>query len=329
MIFKRVNWKLWLGIFISLIALIIVFHRVEWDKLSNALLQVNLGFVLLGIFSLTCELIIRAVRWRVLLYPLGKFHLKDCFIFYMIGYMSNLLLPFRAGEIIRPYLFGQKKGIAKSAVLATVVVERLFDIISLLLVFTIVATVMVIPPEMQQSVYVVEGVAIVMLMVLWLMLLEHKKSNRVANLLSRFPVIGVKLKSWFISATTGFSTLHNIRAILATLLISWVIWATELFVIQSYLLAFGLELPWYTPLFIIVVTSLGMMIPSSPGYIGVIHFLYVFSLSFFGVDKNIALAFAIVIHGISFAVIILVGLISIWFENLSFSRITALTPTDK
>jgi len=300
---KKLGWRLWLGLIISVVTLGLAFSRVKWHELVDAIRQADLGFVLLGIACLQLNLIIRAWRWQVLLHPLGRFRFRDCFVYCMIGYMSNLVLPLRAGEIIRPYLFGQKKGVAKSAVFATVVVERLSDVICLLVMLAIVALVMDIPAEMRKSAYVVAGAAMVVFALLWGVSLNEGAGHAFAWLLKRFPTgIGSRLEGGIASATGGFATLHNVRAVLAVLLISIVMWLSGILVTKSYLAAFGLDLPWYAPVFVIVVSNLGMMIPSSPGFVGVAHFLYVSSLSVFGVIKSRALAFAIVVHGVSFAV---------------------------
>jgi len=320
----KFNWRLIPGLIISTVALVVVLYRVQWSELGDALLRAKAGYILLGLFWLQLNLIMRSWRWQILLRPLGRYRLlKPCFTFYTIGYMSNLLLPLRAGEIIRPYLFGQKNGVAKSAVFATVVVERLSDVISIIIMLAIVAGMMEIPQEVQKSAYIVGTITIIFIVLLWVVSLNQQAVSRFIRLFKWLPRhIYSRLERLIISAASALSTLHKISAIVKILLTSLATWMTSFFVIRSFLFAFGLDLPWYAPIFIIVVSNFGMMIPSSPGFIGVAHFLYVFSLSIFGVSKSTALAFAIVTHGISIIVIILIGLISLWIEGLSFSQMT-------
>jgi uncharacterized protein (TIRG00374 family) len=246
----------------------------------------------------------------------------DSFSYYMIGYMANVLLPLRAGEVIRPYLFGQRKGVATSAVLATVVVERLFDILSLLALIAVITAVMEIPPEVRQSAYALEAAALVLLALLWVGARTRSGVGPLGRLLDLLPgQLGGTLEGWLRSARTGLATLRSPQAVAEVVLASLMMWFCNTLTLQSYLSAFGLDLPWHAPLFAIVVSNLGMMIPSSPGFVGVAHFLYVLSLSVFGVDRATALAFAVVAHGVSAGVVVLAGLLSLWSEGLRFSHL--------
>jgi uncharacterized protein (TIRG00374 family) len=321
----KFNWKLWLGVFISAIALGLACYKVEWHDLVQAIRRADIRFILLGIVCLQLNLILRAWRWQVLLRPLGKFGLfKECFSYYMIGYMSNLLLPLRAGEIIRPYFFGKKNGVSKTAVFAGIVVERLIDMVFLacMLSFVIFISAMQIPVKVMHGAFALGGMAFLVMVLLFGLSLNRQ-------LISKFKWIDLlpqkfrdKALKMITSATESLGFLHNITTIILVSCSTLGIWICGVLTVRYYLVSFGIDVPWYAPIFVIVVTNLGMMVPSSPGFIGVAHFLYVFSLSLFGVNKNTALGFAIVIHGISFVLIVLLGLVSLWKEGLSFSNIS-------
>jgi uncharacterized protein (TIRG00374 family) len=320
----RNKLKIWLGILISIITLGLACYNVKWEYLVKAIRESDVVFILLGMACLYINLILRAWRWQVLLSPIGRFGLfKACFPYYMIGYMSNLILPLRAGEIIRPFFFGKKEGVSKVSVFASVFVERLIDMIFLtcLLLFIMIIGVMEVPANVTHGVFSAGGIAVIVLLCFYviskhsLYLLKFKWINRIQQMISN------KFSGLLRSVADGFDILHRASKLVIVTFATLFIWLFGILTILSYLLSFKINVPWYAPIFVIVVTNLGMMIPSSPGFIGVAHFLYVVSLSLFGIDKNTALGFAIVIHGLSFIFIVVIGLISLWSEGLTFSNL--------
>ena len=86
--------------------------------------------------------------------------------------------------------------------------------------------------------------------------------------------------------------------------------------LTCYLRKFGLELPWFAPVFVLVVVNFDMVVPSTPEAIGLAHRLFMFALALFDVDGSIAFGFAVVAHGIGFLMVTLVGLVSTWREGL-------------
>jgi hypothetical protein len=105
---------------------------------------------------------------------------------------------------------------------------------------------------------------------------------------------------------------------------SLALWASAFLVVTSYVKAFGMEVPWYAPLFLVVVSNLGLAVPSSPGGVGVAHFLYVASLSVFGVSKSSGVALAIVMHGVGFILVVGIGLVALWREGLNWAVISRM-----
>src|SRR6266550_1963152 len=123
------NGTVWLGILSSLIFLFLVFRNVRWLELAAVLHTVNWTILLLAAAIYALSLMVRGLCWQALLAPLGPVSTKDAVTYANIGYMANSLLPLRAGEVIRAALLAQKRRLVKSAVLATIVLERLLDIL--------------------------------------------------------------------------------------------------------------------------------------------------------------------------------------------------------
>jgi hypothetical protein len=78
---------------------------------------------------------VRALRWQYLLAPLGKTHFSTAFRATVIGFAASFLLPARAGEVIRPYVLARREGLSPPAAFATIILERLLDLLVVLLLF--------------------------------------------------------------------------------------------------------------------------------------------------------------------------------------------------
>ena len=83
--------------------------------------------------------------------------------------------------------------------------------------------------------------------------------------------------------------------------------------------AVGITPQWTPLLFVVVVTSTGQAVPSSPGYVGVYHFLATQALVAFGIDEASALAFAVLSHAFSYGTLVIAGLIALWTGGYSLS----------
>lgn len=274
-------------------------------------------------FFLLANLIVRAVRWRVLLAPVCKLPLLDVFAYSEIGYMANNLLPLRAGEFIRAVLVGERYGISKSAVFATIAVERVLDVLSLSAFVLLLALFMEMPQMVRQSIFVAEIVAISAIGTLWVMSWQEKRVERFVDRGSAFiprPLRG-KVVNIIIAFVQGLEALRSGRRMLASIAYSLVAWVLVLFEILFIFDGFDLVLPWHVGIFVIVVLNLGIAIPSSPGFIGVAHFLIVLALSVFAVGQAEALGIALITHALSFVLNTVLGLAFLWRENIAFGRL--------
>ena len=322
---RRNRTKIWIGATISLVAAAATIHKIQWGSFVASIENVQLGWVFLGVCLLFLNLIVRAKRWQILLRPFGHFPwMGDCFRYYMIGYMANMLFPFKAGELIRPYLMGRKHGLSKTLLFATVLIERLTDIICLsafLVIMLYVGSTQV-PISVKKGALLMTGTTTLVLVGLWI-------ASRYPQLIELpRPVLslllgntGDRLVDYAQRILKGIRDLISTRLLVPVLATSLGMWCLALLTLTCYLRAFELYLPWYAPIFIVVITNFGMLLPSSPGAVGLAHFLYVFALSRFMVDKDIALAYAVAAHAVGFLIVVVTGLCCLWHEGLSLGQL--------
>ena len=126
--------QLLIGLAIAFGALYYTLRNVSMDELIASFKDIELIYILPAIVLTLLSYVTRAYRWQVLLHPFKQISISDIYAPLMIGFMGNVL-PARAGEFLRAYLVGKKQGITFAGALSTIIVERLFDLIILLMLF--------------------------------------------------------------------------------------------------------------------------------------------------------------------------------------------------
>jgi len=120
------------GILISIICSWLFARKIEWSQLSVAFKEAKYAYIIPTIILIFASHYIRAVRWSALIAPIKKVSVLNLFSATMIGFMANSVLPARIGEIIRPVMVARKEKVKVSASFATVVMERIFDVLSII-----------------------------------------------------------------------------------------------------------------------------------------------------------------------------------------------------
>lgn len=116
------------GIVVSIIFLVWALSKEDLGQVGGAILKANYWALLPALLLYFIGVWVRAVRWQILLHPIApKVGLYKTFEVVVIGYMANDVLPARIGELVRAYVLSKREGVRKSATLATILVERIFD----------------------------------------------------------------------------------------------------------------------------------------------------------------------------------------------------------
>lgn len=327
------DYRFWLGMACSALFLFLAFRKVQWPQLSAALQAVDWRYLLLAAVVFIVKQVVRGLRWQVLLAPLGLLKVRDAFAYLNIGHMANNLLPLRAGEVVRTVLLGEKTGFSKSAVLATIVVERLLDIL-VLVAFSFVLTLMMpIPPLMKQSALAFGAVGGLGVVGLWwvaghVFAGEAQRSSESKRVMhfggSKLSGLVQKVHRLGRSFVSGLAVVRSPGQSGAAVGYSTLAWGLGVGSTWLVMRACHLDLPLTAALLVVVVVNLGAAIPSSPGFIGVVHFLAVVALAPWAVERSAALGFAIVFHAQSFLITVGLGVVYLGLERKSFSKLLDL-----
>jgi len=301
---------------------------IQWNEFFITLQKNKQWWYLLpasGLFL--ASFISRALRWGYLVEPVQKVAFKPLFSSLMIGYMGNNVLPLRLGEILRAYALGRKTGLSKSTGLATIVVERLVDIVGLLIFLVVAIFVAPIPEKYQTATLLIGGFALLLLLfLLGLTFFEEFTKNLTEKFFAFFPEkISSRLEEIvvsFIQGLKGLRSTHNYGKIFLQTVILWILYATS-----TYCMLAAFEFPTlygmtiWSAIVILLIGTVGVMIPSSPGYIGTYHYVIEQALAIYSVPAEPALGFAIVIHLINYIPVTGLGLYFFLREGLRFKEI--------
>jgi uncharacterized protein (TIRG00374 family) len=241
----------------------------------------------------------------------------------MIGFMANNVLPARLGEFVRAYSLGTKECISKSASFATIVVERLFDGISILFILWITLLLFPFPDWVKKgsNLFLILNSALFFLLVF----LEVKTDATLKFLQSIFKFLphrlSTKAQEILLKFVSGLKVFRDVPSLIWILAWSILIWLVVGISNYFIFLVFDLHPPIQASFILLVIVSLGVMLPASPGFVGTFQFFCIVSLATFGYDKNVALPFSLVLHASSYFPVTLLGLYYLRREHLSLKTL--------
>jgi len=300
------NWVL-LAISLGLFSWVLWYAGLS--ELIKYLRAADYSLILLAIPIPLVGLMLRAIRWRLLLLPLGCPSIAVSFSSMMLGYLANNLLPMRAGEVVRAYGLGQRTSISKSAVLATIVVERLVDGVVMILVLSLLFHVFPMPNWLRFA--AIAGGALFSGTAIALIIARRRPKRPVeisraflSRLPSRWQLQGASLVDNFLLGLTSFRSSTDA---LNFLLLTVAIWGAEILWFWMVMRAFGISLPVFAVALVVAAGAVATMIPASPGYVGTYEFVLVSVLTVLGLLVAPATAFAVAIHGLTWLITSLIG----------------------
>lgn len=324
---KRSHLHFIIGLIISGLALYLSLNKIDFRALWNALRSADYSYIIPAFLAQFFCFVFKGAAWRYLLLPAKKgIRVTSTTSVLIIGLMVNNLFPAKMGELARAYLIGEREGLPKSLCLSTIGIEHLLDILVLLVFLLILLPLVSLPPWLKTSGILVGVFALAAILLLFLaMRREEKFLKALGRILVHIPErFREKVRSILENVLQGLRVVTG-RYILYALGLLLVMWCTVFILAYLIMAGFGLFLPYYAPIMVIVFMAFGKIIPSSPGGIGTLHYLILVVLMAFGVSRETALGYAIVMHGFSFLIEVGLGLILLVAGNLSLGKIAGRT----
>ena len=291
--------RIWIGVIISIVCVYIALRGLHVDEFWQVVQSVNYWWILPAVGVYTIAVWIRTWRWRAMLRPLADVPMRRLWPVVVIGYMGNNVYPARAGEVLRSYVLRRREGVSMSASLATVVLERLFDGLIMLVFVFVTLPFAPLPPIYSQ---IVTGFSVLFLgaLVFFLVLASRPalflrlwqwSTQRV--LPQRFAQMGDDIVTKFVS---GLQSLNSPREMLVIFASSALIWLTETSKYWFIMQGFPFHVDFTVLMLMTAVVNLATTVPSTPGYAGTFDVPGILILQQFGVAQAIATGYTLVLH---------------------------------
>lgn len=326
----KFNLKFWFGIAISLFFMILLFRKIDFAQLCLALVKVDYRYIVLAVLFTFINYVLRAVRWQYLLISEKHIPFASLYPATIIGYMANNLLPARLGEFVRAFILAQREGLPAPTVFASLVMDRLFDGFTVMLLLLITMFTLRLPQGISDAETVLKTGGIITFLfytavVLFLLLLKRQTVRTLTwtkKILKPFPEkISDRIIPLLGSFIGGIKLSDKGGHIVVLLLSSVAIWVFCVLPIDMVLRGFGAHLPITASMFILVLLVFAVMVPASPGYIGTYHYACFKGLSAFGIPETTAVSIALVIHAVGFFPVIVAGFYYLWKNKLSLNKL--------
>lgn len=325
------RWQLWLGIVISAVFLWLALRGLKLDDVWGALASGNYWWLIPSVITYFVAVWARTWRWDYMLRPVKHISLRRLFPVVVIGYMGNNIYPFRAGEVLRSYVLRRREGTPMSASLATVIVERVFDGL-VMLVFVFVALPLApIPSDTIRNVVTLASLGFFMaLLVFFALAAMPRRAYQLVSWFSERFVPG-RFRENLLGMTQrfleGLESLRSFRNVVMIFFTSIVIWLLETVKYWFVMHAFNFEVTFFALMLMNGVVNLATTLPSAPGYVGTFDAPGIAILVLYGVPADLAAAYTLVLHAALWLPITLLGAYYMLREGMSwvdFGRATSV-----
>jgi glycosyltransferase 2 family protein len=316
---------LWIGVAVSLVLLWLTLRDVDFARLGGQLARANYGWL---IPALACHLLFvatRSERWRVLM-GRDRVEFGDAFWVTSIGYLISNVVPLRIGDAARAVLIDRRCHVGIPRAFSTVVVERILDMLTILLELALLIPFMQLPPQALGWVRLFGALSLAAVLVIAVLLTQRQWTERLLMaVLARLP--GVAPDPWmgrWRNLISGFDALSSPRSVLIVVGWSLVTWTMMTGIFWALLQAF---FPGASPVpaaFLVCAEAFGWVVPASPGNWGVFDKIAREALvGPFGYPLEPAVGYALVTHFFSYLVANILGAMGLMRYSLSLGEISA------
>jgi glycosyltransferase 2 family protein len=303
-------------------------QQVSLEKLGQVLSQAQPLPIAVVVVCVLGSLVTRAARWQFYFLPQRRVPFGPLLGTLAISYMASTFLPLRAGELVRAVFLGQRQLIAIPRIVGTILLEKLFDFLAIGVMLAALVSATPSLPEAAQvagkliASVILAGFGFVVALAVW-----------------RAPTLGVvSFVEWHLpfglgrtlglehaasQFAEGTDSLRTPRLWIPVLGWTAVTWSCSIGSAWGGVLALGIQPGLAALVFLIVLTSTGQAVPSSPGYVGVYHAAAVFALTQFGVEPTTALGVAVLTHALSYGSLVVVGMVALWTGGYTLRDVLA------
>nr|MBN1228182.1 flippase-like domain-containing protein [Anaerolineae bacterium] len=327
---KLKRWQTILaGLIISAVFLYLSLRRANLDAMLEAFRSARYQYILLSLLVVIFSVFIRAIRWSVL--TQGRLSIGDAFWLFNIGFLVNNLLPARIGEISRAMLAGQRPAMHFSSALSSIVVERLFDMVAVVVMLGIVLIVLPLPSWATGAGALMGAIAITGIIIL---AIAAQKPMIILNagswILAILPRVNrEKAREFLTPFVEGLGGVADLKTFILGAFWTAVAWLLSGFGGWLMLLAFWEAVPLAIGNLAIAAAGLGIAVPAAPSGVGPFEAAVIGVLTAANYEADTSRSYAFTLHAANFLVTTVLGLIGLLREGVSFGQITRDAQTAK
>ncbi|WP_411877817.1 lysylphosphatidylglycerol synthase transmembrane domain-containing protein [Polaromonas sp. YR568] len=292
--------KTGLGLAFGIVLIAWIFSRYHIGDAAAFLARADTLYLIPLPLFFAASYVTRAARWKVLFDKTDRPRIGTLLRSLMVGHMMNNFLPARAGDVARIYLLGQRAVISKSIVLATVVLEKVGDLIITACLISVVLVSLPASAWIRSAGYALgmsslAGVLVILLVPIFGM--------EMLTLLRRYlhflpHAVYERLLTIAENLITGIRSGTKVRGLVYFAAYSIVIWAMEILVMMFIAKSLDIQLGLIPSLFVMLTIAVGAMIPAAPGSLGTFEYFSLTALALVGIDGSAALAFTVLYHAV-------------------------------
>ncbi len=314
---SRINWGAVIGVIVSGVFLYVAIQGLHLRKVWEAFRQAQYIWIVPSVILYLLALMARTARWQALLSAEKKIRFRDLLPTMAMGRGANNIYPFRTGEIVRVLLLRERNDVSGAAGLASILVERVFDGLTMILFLILAALIGGIPAYLRYVFWTATGVFGTALVSIYALVL--------------WPTLFQKLAEWFIDHLVprsfrsrlrdiaerfiyGFASVRSALTLTLVLFFSISVWSAETFSYWLMMHAFGFDasVTFHQLLLMSSAANLGTALPSGPGNIGTFDAPAILVLTWVGVPENTAISYQTLLHAVLWNTETLYGLWFMW-----------------
>ena len=324
--------KISTSLIIFILSVYLAFSGVDYHKLVDALLTADYVWVLIPIPVMLLSHYIRALRWKTMLKPIVEIKsVSNLFSAVMIGYFFNNVLP-RGGEFIRPLIVSEKEKISYSSTFATIVLERVIDLISLIFLFGL-SFILLQKKIMTAFTIEVDSGSIIFISILFIVVILASFYPPVVEFFIKILIKPISQKLYnriqelFEKFKKGLLIIKEPKQYIRLFFESQLIWLCYALPMYIMFFSFGfheqVDLGLLDAILLVILSGVAVTIAPTPGALGVYHLMIQNSMvALYGISPEEALAYATVTHALNYFVQISVGGIYFMKENMGSSSLS-------
>ena len=323
---KWVKNKQFWGALIGVALLVFCLRDLNFEDISQLWYRIDFIYFAPAVGCGFLFIILRGLRWKVILNQKTKVKTGRSILLYSAGQVLNIVMPALTGQVGRLILFARKEGLRKTFVFSTIILEIVFDAVSLILFILVTSLVAAFPEEYRDISYIVAGATMVAVIFLYLILQFREQLERLGyrRLRDRSPGAYITIKKFLRSFTKGIELLKSSQHVVLTMILSLGSWTFHMLALYFLFLSFGFNESVPVAAAIMIINTIILMIPITPGNAGTFEIAVsraLLLLSTTGIVRSDAVLYALALHILDLIPILVLGMTFLHVERMSLAQL--------